>query len=253
MTPSHARKDGRKYRYYIASPLVQNSTEELGSVTRAPAVDIESAVLNAVRGHLKLPTTVSASELIAQHFSRVALSAREIEIVLQSPTTADDEMSAGIRSTRQILGNRLSAGKPRRSGLKPAVHEPCILRVAWCKIPTKRYRAMMEPNVSGADTRPIRAETRSRLLEAIARGRRWLSELQSGSLSAEAIARRECCSKRHVNMTVSLAFLSPELVQAVADRILPRGVGVARLIDTPADWSRQLEMLGLSPSPQTLA
>jgi hypothetical protein len=47
-------------------------------------------------------------------------------------------------------------------------------------------------------------------------------------------------------MTISLAFLSPELVQAAADGALPRGVGVARLIDAPPEWSRQFEMLGFA-------
>ena len=28
---------------------------------------------------------------------------------------------------------------------------------------------------------------------------------------------------------------------------LPRGIGVERLRDTPADWSRQFEALGLNP------
>jgi hypothetical protein len=46
----------------------------------------------------------------------------------------------------------------------------------------------------------------------IARGRRWLDELVSGSVtSAEQIALRERCSIRHVN---SLAFLAPKLVRA---------------------------------------
>jgi site-specific DNA recombinase len=60
------------------------------------------------------------------------------------------------------------------------------------------------------------------------------------------IAARERCSTRHVNMTISLAFLAPYLVKAAVGGRLPNGVGVARLLDAPALWGRQQSILGLS-------
>jgi hypothetical protein len=50
----------------------------------------------------------------------------------------------------------------------------------------------------------------------------------------------------HVNMTISLAFLAPDLMKAAVEGRLPRGIGVTRLRDAPAEWSRQYAMLGLS-------
>jgi site-specific DNA recombinase len=61
----------------------------------------------------------------------------------------------------------------------------------------------------------------------------------------DQIAAREKCSVRQVNMTISLAFLSPKLVQATVEGRLPRSIGVTRLRDAPAEWSRQYAMLGL--------
>ncbi len=46
-------------------------------------------------------------------------------------------------------------------------------------------------------------------------------------------------------MTVSFAFLAPDLVKAAVEGRLPRGIGVERLRDQPAEWSRQFEALGL--------
>jgi site-specific DNA recombinase len=64
------------------------------------------------------------------------------------------------------------------------------------------------------DRRPIRAETRATLVAVIARGRRWLDEMIAGTVtSVEQIAARDKCSIRQVNMTISLAFLAPELVR----------------------------------------
>jgi hypothetical protein len=54
-------------------------------------------------------------------------------------------------------------------------------------------------------------------------------------ISVDEIALRERCSLRHVNMTISLAFLTPKLVRAAVEGRLPRGVNIARLRDAPAE------------------
>ena len=46
-------------------------------------------------------------------------------------------------------------------------------------------------------------------------------------------------------MVLSLAFLAPALVQAMADNRFPRGIGLTRLADLPSDWSEQFKTLGL--------
>src|SRR4030088_358823 len=90
-------------------------------------------------------------------------------------------------------------------------------------------------------------ESRAAVVAAIARGRLWLDQIGAGTLTrVEQIAARDKCSIRQVNMTISLAFLAPDLVKAAVEGRLPRGVGVARLRDAPAEWSRQYAMLGLS-------
>jgi site-specific DNA recombinase len=74
-----------------------------------------------------------------------------------------------------------------------------------------------------------------------------LDEIVTGTVAVvEQIATREKSSVRQVNMTISLAFLSPTLVKAAIDGRLPRGIGIARLRDAPAEWTRQHAMLGLA-------
>ena len=97
------------------------------------------------------------------------------------------------------------------------------------------------------DARPIRSETRATLVAAIARGRAWLNEMaEDPKATTENIASRERCSPRKINKTISLAFLAPELVKAAIEGRLPHRMGVARLFDLPAEWSRQRQVLGLS-------
>ena len=124
------------------------------------------------------------------------------------------------------------------------------LEPAWKLIVStlSRFSELLPHGLSRKEVRPERPERRLRLISAIARGRRWLDEIVSGSVTSVAeIALRERCSLRHVNMTISLAFLAPKLVRAAVEGRLPRGVNLARLRDAPAEWSRQFEALGLTP------
>jgi hypothetical protein len=75
----------------------------------------------------------------------------------------------------------------------------------------------------------------------------WSQPTKSSVTDAEQIALRERCSVRQVNMTISLAFLAPKLVRAAVEGRLPRGINIERLRDTPAEWKRQFEVLGLNP------
>jgi hypothetical protein len=69
--------------------------------------------------------------------------------------------------------------------------------------------------------------------------------MSDATTTTQTIAKREGCSVRKINMTISLAFLVPNLVKAAVEGRLPHGMGVSRLIDLPAEWSRQHQMLGL--------
>jgi DNA invertase Pin-like site-specific DNA recombinase len=56
MTPTHTRKRGRLYRYYIASDLLKHDADY--PVRRVPAGEIESAVVDQVRGLLRAPEII---------------------------------------------------------------------------------------------------------------------------------------------------------------------------------------------------
>jgi site-specific DNA recombinase len=222
MTPSHVRKGGIKYRYYLSSSLLHGQPGRAGSVCRVPAAEVEARVASAVRGHTEDSTESDHRDLIRNHVVRVEVQADLLVVDL----------------------------KPQASSNQPNTvdNDRLVLRIPWRKTSMKRRRDIIVPaSVSPHDRRPIRAETRATLVASIARGRRWLEEIIVGTVtSVEQIAAREKCSIRQVNMTISLAFLAPKLVQAAVEGRLPRGIGVTRLRDAPAEWSRQYTMLGLS-------
>jgi site-specific DNA recombinase len=57
MTPTHTRKGGRLYRYYIATALLKHDARDC-TVRRVPAAEIEGAVVNQVRGLLRSPEMI---------------------------------------------------------------------------------------------------------------------------------------------------------------------------------------------------
>lgn len=117
--------------------------------------------------------------------------------------------------------------------------------IPWQKTASTGRRAILPPEGAAAEnTRRIRSEDRTTLLASIGRGRRWLEELViDPTATAETIAKREGCTARKVTMTISLAFLAPDLVKAAIDNTLPHGMGVVRLADLQAEWSKQHQVL----------
>ena len=216
MSPSHARKGHVKYRYYLSAALVQGTAARAGSVRRVPAAAIEALVVKSVRDHLKPSEPIDDRSLVHTHVTRVEVQPDKLVIQLAEAQKANPK-------------------------------KPSTLEVPWEKTPARRRREILLPEgIRPEQTRPMRSETRARLVAAIARGRVWLDELITDpTASADSIAKRENCSARKINMTISLAFLASDLVKAAIDGRLPHGMGIARLTDLPAEWSRQHQMLGL--------
>src|SRR5262245_57089008 len=59
MPPSHVRKRGIKYRYYLSSALLQGQSERAGSIGRVPAAEIEARVVKSIRERLKLLRSIN--------------------------------------------------------------------------------------------------------------------------------------------------------------------------------------------------
>jgi len=109
MSPSHARKQGVRYRYYISSPLLQGHSVHAGSVCRVPAAEVEALVRQAVREHLKDPASPDA-HLIRAHVLRVDVQADHLVIELRAakkepPRTEDGKLPS--RDSGQLEADRI--------------------------------------------------------------------------------------------------------------------------------------------------
>jgi site-specific DNA recombinase len=75
--------------------------------------------------------------------------------------------------------------------------------------------------------------------------RAWFDELVTGrALSLQALAERDGITRRYIRL-VGLAFLSPELVEAILQGWQPVELTATRLteLDLPLDWTEQRKLL----------
>jgi site-specific DNA recombinase len=122
-----------------------------------------------------------------------------------------------------------------------------ILTLPWTRPSPYRKREILRgANDAKTYVRPMPVNARAILIEALRDAHRWLDELLSDPrLTSESIASREDKSERSIRMTLSLAFLAPEIVKAAVEGRLPRGFGLKRLVDLPMAWPDQWRTLGL--------
>jgi len=84
------------------------------------------------------------------------------------------------------------------------------------------------------------------LIKMIARGGAWFEELATGRVrSLQDLARRDGITRRYIRRLVSLAFLSPDLVETILQGRQPVELSATRLtaLDLPLDWVEQRRLL----------
>ena len=119
---------------------------------------------------------------------------------------------------------------------------------AWRK-PPARVRREVIPPLEGVhpDARATRSDTKAKLLAGIANARGWLDELIARRvLDIADLAQREKRSIRSTAMLLSLAFLAPGLVQAIAENRLPRGISLTNYFSAQ-NWRAGALACGAGP------
>jgi site-specific DNA recombinase len=246
MTPSYAIKKGVRYRYYVSCVLAQGRKDEAGSVSRVAASEIEAIVANALGKRFDdlTPSTSLHHSEDPRHRDdhlRTAPARAEGSSDPRSDRFAIEKHVDRIMVRTQSI--EIEWNEPEANEHAIIGHPPTSTRIQWQPTTFLRKRDLMQP----ADTaRPIRVAARDKLLGYMIKGRSWLEEILSNSATnIEAIAARDGLPERSARSILSLAFLAPDIVKGAVAGTLPRGFGVSRLIDLPANWDEQRIVLGL--------
>jgi len=259
-TPTHAVKNGRRYRYYVCQPANDNKGSTGNRPTRLPAHEIESLVLTRLRtllqsdhevmDQLGLPTDDPAltqrlvaavgnsasqwpstppqkmHELVTRVMKRVVVHPERVELYVSRSHLRDALITDRSTTSCQLRGDDLfvleAEAKLKRCG--------------------GEVRLVLPPNAKG----DIPGRSSPSLLKAIARAHDWRERIMNGTAQGRrSIAAQTGLDERYASRVLDCAFLAPDIVEAILDGRQPHDLTAQNLWrNLPTNWVEQRKRLG---------
>jgi len=254
LTPSHAVKGERRYRYYMSRSLNKGTANSTGPGWRLPAPEIErtvaAAVCNILNDQGAIATAAHAIELPDHRLPSIFLEAEAWSKRLRSEVDAEAALYALVDRVDLIdTGIRVSLKLP--NSITEEQHganatELTITRVFPMQIRRRGFE--MRLIIEGSGALAPRADLA--LLKAVARAHQWSDDLLAGRAQSVAeIAERKGAGARYVRRLLRLAFLAPQIVDAIAAGRQPPELtaeALAERIELPLLWTAQEQAVGIS-------
>jgi site-specific DNA recombinase len=258
LTPSHAGKHGRRYRYYVSVALITEAGTDRAQGWRLAAREIEDAVIRILADALTSPTTLFerfGTGMPPDQIRRLLGRAGRLAAALSG---APEERAKILREliakvvveenalTIKMCSEALLGGRVSSCASDTASDNSIELKAA---VAFKRRGVEMRLVLPGVATQNERSRCEPTLIKAIARGRAWFEELATGrARSLQELAKRDGITRRYIRRLVNLAFLSPQLVEAILQGRQPAELTATRLseLDLPLDWTEQRRLLEAS-------
>ena len=232
LTPSHACKAGKRYRYYVSRRLVTGNDGD-GTGWRLPAEALERDLTNAVQAHLV--SCISRGAI-------TGLAAREIERLRVEVGTIRDQVLGCVRDARLGDGTIAISLEPCILAKTLRVPESCILaETLSLHLPFTQRRRGVETRLIIGEAQPARDDI---LIANVAKAALWREALCRGDELA-TIAAREGITVNYLGAMLPFAFLSPKLVRAILEGRQPPALTTnwIRRHSLPASWADQDRIL----------
>ena len=91
MSPSHTRRRGRIYRYYVTREAIADGYDNC-PITSVPAADVEGAVLDHIQKLLAAPELVARTWAAAKRERKHEITEREVTVLLADFATVWAEL-----------------------------------------------------------------------------------------------------------------------------------------------------------------
>ncbi len=256
LTPSHALKNGKRYRYYVTPDVGASSAEGW----RLPAHGVEALVVRTIAQALDDPSDLLAQlEMLpvgADAYRQQLDAARQLRGALTgidpeaAPAIVDalvervvlDRTEVAVHLSVVALTTRIGAHQPEQCG---SGREP---RSLILRVPVEMRRCGVETRfvIPGAADRASR-QVDPALVKAVARGRLWFDQIATGAgQSIAALAAQKGVTPRYVSRLLPLAFLAPDIVERILDGRQPIDLtaeALTRSDSLPFAWSAQRRLL----------
>ena len=253
LTPSHAVKGNRRYRYYVSRRLINGTASQSETGWRIPAAEIERTVATAVAA------TLDDRTAILNDIEQSDSSTAHVKSILDAASTWSRRLRSGeeTATTLELIidrvelradGIQLSFNLPIETSGRLAGRGPTHLKLTRL-IPLQMRKRGIEMKFVINNNSRASLRTDPALLKMIARAHCWFEDLISGrSASMVEIGKREKVGKRYVSRIIRLAFLAPDIVGQIASGCQPPELTAESLLkdrtQLPLSWESQHQMLG---------
>ena len=262
LTPSHAAKGSKRYRYYISRSLITDPGTTSEPSWRLPAVELEGLVVKQIGKFLADQNRIWAlcKEVnLSQHKSVAALKcanqlAQDLQrgadscqgplllhlmkrIVMRVDRIVMELSRVGL--LKQLCERDAAKSRAKKDDRTIVLTMPCQFRRRGSEM------RFVIGEQTGAEGRPD-----ATLIAALVRAHAWWQELCSGkSRSIKEIADREGSDERYVARNLKLVFLAPDITDAILEgRQAPHLTADAliKMSDLPYSWKLQRQRLGFA-------
>jgi site-specific DNA recombinase len=236
----HSTKAGVRYRYYVAKAAHHASQPSGLPARRIPASEVEALVVDRLKAAfadplLELP---ALADLGVQQLGSILARATQLVERIGEPDS---------RAAFDLIESTVLAP----SGLSLRLSATAVNHALGCEIVDKAIELAAQARITrtGRTLRLIQNDgfaaavaDRPQLARLIVRGRSWWARIRAGEASVSTIANEEGVSRSYVSRLVRLAFLAPDIVEAVTSGKLGPGVETGALLRPGAidlSWDQQ--------------
>lgn len=261
LSPSHANKNGRRYRYYVSNRLMQARKNDSDG-WRVPAAELEAIIANQLNrilsdkaqlaewihesGH---STQIGAALAAAdQHRSRYEQSSASgkrtlIRQVFRRVVLARDHIILHV-DRQAIVEELVQAQAADQSASQHNGHLPQIT----ITVPMAIRRRGVETRMVLTNGSVLARQPDPALIHLIAKAQTYLAKLTDGSNRSLTEIAADCRTElSEVSRILPLAFLAPSIIDAIMTGQQSVSLTTQRLLrlsDLPILWREQVEILG---------
>ncbi len=264
MTPTHANKKGRRYRYYVTHSLIKRGRPKaLDAARRVPAGDVERLVEERIVSLLKdegelysalskmiseaheFETPIAVASSLAERWPGMSAAEKRqwLRRLIVRITLKPAELEIGIRIARlaEILrtGGEIGTNEPM-----PLPDEPILVLTSAAKLKRTgiEKKLLIESSNKGSGTK-----LNVGLLKLMARAHELQAIFLRGGRPISDMADEAGLSSSHFTRMLRLSFLAPDITQAILHGREPPNLTARTLVRytvMPMDWDEQRSRFG---------
>jgi len=236
MTPTFAYgKGGRSYRYYVSAPLQQGGrNRDDGVVRRVSAPQLEALVTEKV-ACVARSTPGDQQSAVSAFLSRVDVLANAVQITVGSKIVGSRSTAAHLEDSRTRLAEGDALERLMTGEVQLSIPVRPVFRGGRTWLVRGGGRSAGQPTVD------------DNLVRLLRQAHAWLRDHEAWpSDSLDMLKGARAPKDSYVRKVIQLAFLAPDIQQAILDGRQPPGLTAQQIMDRPLPgaWADQRHALG---------